>query len=49
MQAVHENSSEKIGLIAGVRYLFVIYSKGVKRLLWRMARNVIAGHSWCKG
>ena len=36
-------------LITRQRYLFVISFKCVNRLLWRKTRNVIAGHSWCKG
>ena len=37
------------GSITRHRYRSVIDSSCVDRLLWRETRNVIAGHSWCKG
>jgi hypothetical protein len=36
-QALPQKTRRNFAPLSGARYLFVIYSEGVKRLLWRMA------------
>ncbi len=44
-----DNSQKNNERVTRQRYRSVIPFKCAGCLLWQAARNVIAGHSWCKG
>src|SRR3954463_15508376 len=44
-----DNSQKNNVPVTRHRYLVVIHFKSTGCLLWQPMRNVIAGHSWCKG
>src|SRR3954469_22261104 len=44
-----DNSQKNNVPVTRHRYLVVIHFKSTGCLLWQPVRNVIAGHSWCKG
>ena len=46
---VMANSQKNNDQVTRHRYLTVIHFKCTGCLLWQSVRNVIAGHSWCKG